>query len=256
MANAQGSPIWYELMTSDADAAKRFYDDVVGWTIEAQASNPMDYRMIAAADGNVGGVMKIGADMAAGGARPMWLFYIGVDDVDATTEKAKALGGSVHVPPTDIPGVGRFAFLADPQGAPFYVMRGASDAESTAFAPETAGHCAWNELVTTDQDRALDFYGKLFGWTKAGAMPMGEMGDYTFIGGTVDRFGAMMNAPGPAHWNFYFRVDDIDAAAARVKAVGGTVDRGPHEVPGGDHIIQGTDPQGAMFALVGSKRGG
>lgn len=114
MANPDGAPIWYELITSDPDASKKFYDEVVGWTTEPQASGDIDYRMITAPDGvNVGGVMPLHANMLANGAKPGWLFYIGVQDVDGTAEKIKQLGGSIHVGPMDIPDVGRFALIAD-----------------------------------------------------------------------------------------------------------------------------------------------
>ena len=165
MPNPPGTPIWYELMSPDPDASKAFYEPVVGWTVHPSAPGP-DYRMITAADGMVGGLMHLGPEMLAGGARPGWLVYVGVDDPDATFAQARTLGAQPFVPPTDIPGVGRFALLADPQGAPFYIMRGAGDATSGVFAGgENArqGHVAWNELSTPDRQAALEFYGALFG---------------------------------------------------------------------------------------------
>lgn len=138
----------------------------------------------------------------------------------------------------------------------FYIMRGASDGESSAFKPMAEGHCAWNELVTSDQAAALDFYGRLFGWEKGDAMPMGELGHYRFIHHGGEMMGAVMNRPEdapPPTWNYYFRVSGIDAAAERIRGNGGTVTFGPMEVPGGDWVVNGIDPQGARFALVGSK---
>jgi len=121
MVNPNGTPIWYELLTADPDASKAFYDHVIGWTIDATPPMPgMDYRMInTPGDSQVGGVMRLTDDMAANGAKPTWLFYIGVHDVDATVDKLKANGGSVHLPPWEIPDVGRMAMVADPQGIPF-----------------------------------------------------------------------------------------------------------------------------------------
>jgi uncharacterized protein len=173
--------------------------------------------------------------------------------------KVEDLGGSIHMAPQDIPGVGRFAFVADPQGALFYLMRGDSDADSTAFNQMTPGHCCWNELVTSDQKAALDFYGKLFGWQKTGAMPMPGMGDYTFIGrDDADMFGAMMDAPKPGTppaWHVAFSVPDIDKTKAAVEAGGGTLREGPMELPGdqGDWMIQAEDPQGAKVMFVGKR---
>ena len=188
-----------------------------------------------------------------------WAIYFGAADVDAATQKVKSLGGSVHIEPQDIPGVGRFAFVADPQGAMFYPTRGDSDAESTAFSPMKGGHCSWNEQVTSDQHAALDFYGKLFGWKKTGAMPMGDNGDYTFIGANhVHMIGAVMNSQqaGTApFWNIAFTVPDIDAAMAAVATGGGTITHEPIELPGVhcDWMIQANDPRGAKVMLTGRR---
>lgn len=254
MPNPHGSFIWYELLTKDPGAAKAFYDSVVGWKIDPEpAPSGMDYRMIVAADGNVGGVMGLNAEMIAGGARPVWLGYFGVDDVDASVASIVAAGGQVHLPAFDIPGVGRLAMVSDPQGVPFYVMRGASDESSNAYQRMGMEHVSWNELLTSDADAALAFYEKQFGITKVGAMPMGEMGEYSFIGhGSDEAIGAVMKAPpgAPNGWGFYFRVPDIHAAKARIEAGGGTIRNGPMEVPGGEIVLQATDPEGVAFGLV------
>src|SRR3546814_16291533 len=113
-------------MTADPAASKAFYDDVIGWTIDAEPAMPgMDYRMINTADGGmVGGVMRLTDDMTHGGARPGWFFYIGVDDVAATVAKVTAEGGGVIQPPCTIEGVGRMALWRDPQGKPLSVLLG------------------------------------------------------------------------------------------------------------------------------------
>jgi len=263
MRNKHGDFIWYELLTTNADAAQAFYAAVLGWSYRDSGSPEMDYRLQSAKDSEtgamheVGGTMPITPDMLAGGARPVWLGYIGVDDVDASLAKLVADGAAVMLPAFDIPGVGRLAMLKDPQGAPFYIMRGEPDETSLAFASDKPrpGHCAWNELSTTDPAAAMAFYTTHFGWTKDGEMDMGEMGAYEFLRhGSV--IGALMRKPAEmpvSMWMFYFRVPDIDAATATVKASGGQVLMGPHEVPGGDWIITGLDPQGAVFALVGQR---
>lgn len=257
MPNAHGSFIWYELLTKDAAAAKAFYDSVVGWNIDAQpAPGGMDYRMINAADGQAGGLMQLNADMLAGGARPTWLGYLGVDDVDASVAAVVAAGGQVHLPAFDIPGIGRLAMVADPQGLPFYVMRGATEgATSTAYQRRGFGHVAWNELLTPDDAAALVFYEKLFNITKAGSMPMGEMGEYSFIANGDSKgeaVGAVMKAPpgAPTGWGFYFRVPDITEAQAKVEAGGGKVLQGPMEVPGGEWVLNITDPEGVSCGFV------
>ncbi|EAU42870.1 hypothetical protein FP2506_08511 [Fulvimarina pelagi HTCC2506] len=249
-------PIWYELLTSDQNAAQTYYAPILGWTISKPDMGPpgVDYRICAVGDSMIAGIMKLPDEAPM---PPAWAVYFGVDDVDRTTAKAQSLGASVHMPPMDIPNVGRFAFLADPQGAVFYVMRGFSDEASQAFEPQSSGHCSWNELVTSDQTAALDFYNKLFGWEKLGVMPMGEMGDYTFIGAAGTRIGAMMTARDPAarpFWNFAFTVDDIDKAKDAVEAGGGTITHGPVELPeDSGWLIQSNDPQGAKLMYSGPR---
>lgn len=260
MTNPHGAFIWYELMTADPKRAKAFYDSVVGWNIDAEAPpGGMDYRMIGTHDGQAGGVMAINADMIAGGARPVWLGYFGVDDVDATVAGIVADGGQVHLPAFDIPGVGRIAMVTDPQGIPFYVMRGASDESSNAYQRRGLGHVSWNELLTPDADAALAFYARHLGFRQAGSMPMGEMGDYTFIAHDPDdeAIGAVMRTPpgGYPGWGFYFRVRDIEEAKAKVEAGGGKVLQGPMEVPGGEMVLSAFDPEGVSFGLVAPPKG-
>ncbi len=253
MANPGGTPIWYELMTTDADGAQAFYADVVGWSIaDSGMPGAADYRILTAPDGfAVGGLMTLpaGAPM-----QPGWFGYIGVDDVDAAAEKLKRLGGRVHMGPQDIPGVGRFAFVADPQGMNFYMMRGDSPEDSKAFGM-APGQCGWNELVSSDHKAALAFYGEMFGWENKESMPISDMGDYCFIDHAGQRLGAAMTAGAgwPTRWSYYFCVPSIETAVEKVKAGGGTIHQGPHEVPGGAWIILGADPQGAAFALTGGK---
>jgi len=250
MANTEGSPTWYELMTTDPDAAQEFYTRVVGWTVSPSGMPGMDYRILTAPDGApVGGIMTIpeGAPM-----KPGWFAYLSVANTDATVKAIEAHGGKVHMPPMDIPEVGRFAMVADPQGLVFYVIQGGMP-DSRAFDYTAPGHCSWNELVTPDQKGALAFYGALFGWTNTENMAMGEMGDYAFIDHAGTRIGAIMQQQPqwPQRWTYYFRVPSIPAAVDAAKATGGALHFGPQEVPGGDHIILGSDPQGAAFALVG-----
>lgn len=255
MTNHHGDFIWYELMTRDPDGAKAFYDSVVGWQIGPKPSGEMDYRMIAVGDSQVGGVFPLTEDHCAQGARPCWMGYVGVDDVDATVAKLQTLGGRVLLPAFDIPDVGRIAMVCDPQGVPFYVMRGAvAGHTSTAFQPRTVGHCAWNELTSADPSAALGFYGELFGWRNLQSFPMGEGLDYRLL----DHLGLQIGALGPLvepqqqpGWLYYFRVDQLERAMAAIKAGRGQVLHGPMEVPEGDYIVIGLDPDGAVFALVG-----
>ncbi|MET3662854.1 VOC family protein [Aquamicrobium ahrensii] len=256
MTNRQGLPIWYELITADADAAERFYGAVLGWRFEAMSTAPeMDYRIASAGSAGVAGLMQ----QPDGAEMPLrWLVYFGVDDVDRSVRDARQAGASVHVPPTDIPEVGRFAFLADPQGALFYLMRGASEQDSQAFQcgenlPQ--GHAVWNELSAPDPDAAIAFYRALLGLRREGGMPMGELGDYSFIHAGPECIGAVMGeAPnGQPGWQVYFSVDDIDEAVNRLGQAGGRTIQGPDEIPGNCFALVAEDPRGARFGLVGPR---
>jgi uncharacterized protein len=250
MPNKHGDFIWYELMTGDLGASAAFYGAVLDWSFPPSKSEPDDYWEVQVGDVFVGGMLRLKPEMEAGGARPAWLGYIAVDDVDASVTSIEAAGGKTYLPGRDMPGVGRFAMVADPQGAPFYVMRpippaGDPDATSHAFASERPmmGHCAWNELMTSDKDAALTFYNRQFGWVKDGDMDMGPMGKYDFIRHGF-AIGAMMNRPPEmpvSAWAYYFRVPDIDASVEMIKASGGQVINGPMEVPGGDWCLNGKE---------------
>lgn len=258
MANRQGIPIWYELITPDADAAQRFYGQVLGWQFEPMAAAPdMDYRIASTSGTGVAGLMQ----QPEGHEMPLqWLVYFGVDDVDRSVRDAGAAGASVHMPPTDIPDVGRLAFLSDPQGALFYLMRGESQEESHAFrcgqkVPQ--GHAVWNELTASDPDAAMSFYGALLGLHKEGGVPMGDLGEYSFIHSGPDCIGAVMGeAPNAkSGWQIYFSVDDIDASAGRLAEAGGRVVQGPDEIPGDCFALVAEDDRGARFGLVGPRAG-
>lgn len=257
MTNRHGDFIWYELLTSDANAASDFYRAVTGWQSRSAEGSDQDYRIFSIAGTDVAGFMPIPRDAEGKSMRPRWLGYIGVDNVDATASEIVHVGGAQHIPPTDIPGVGRFAMVSDPQGIVFYVMRGAMEGTSTSFSQTKPGHCHWNELTTSDQGAALAFYSGRFGWEKGDAMPMGDMGTYQLITQHGETIGAVMSqcagGPPPA-WTFYFGVADIDVAGRNVSGNGGAIHYGPAEVPGGVYIIVATDPQGASFGLVGPRK--
>ncbi|MEY2872854.1 MAG: hypothetical protein RLZZ373_225 [Pseudomonadota bacterium] len=257
MSQRHGTPVWYELMSKDPLAARRFYTAVVGWAIDESppTGSAMDYRIISAGDGLVGGVFRLTEDMCQQGASPCWMTYIGVDDVDACVAAIVSAGGSVQMAAFDIPNVGRIAMVSDPQGAPFYVMRGAGEEQSTACDPDRIGHGAWHELHAADGPTATEFYSAQFGWEKSRGMDMGPMGVYQlFAIGGRDLGGIMTDGrfPRPA-WLVYFRVDGIERAARCIVEAGGQVVHGPMEVPGGGWIVNGLDPEGAMFALTGTR---
>jgi predicted enzyme related to lactoylglutathione lyase len=249
---------WHELMTTDTAAAMRFYGDVVGWTARDSGMPGMEYTLLHAGEAQVAGLMALTEEAKAAGAPPGWTGYVLVDDVDGSAAQAVALGGSVCMPPMDVPGVGRFAAVADPQGAVIALFRPEGGDAPPAAAPMAPGSVGWNELMAGDMPAAWPFYAAMFGWTKAETMDMGPMGAYQLFAAEGAVCGGMMTKPAEVpvpFWGYYFVVPDIDAAVARVSAGGGTVLNGPMEVPGGAWVIQGLDPQGAFFALVGMRAG-
>lgn len=260
MPNAPSPFVWYELMTTDPAAAQRFYTQVVGWTAADSGMPGMDYTLLSAGPHMVGGLMALPPDVAAAGAPPGWVGYVGVEDVDAKAAELQRAGGAVHHGPEDIPGVGRFAAVADPHGAGFCLFKGAlQPGEAPPAAPPegTPGTMGWHELMAGGLAPAWDFYSGLFGWNKDEAIDMGPMGTYQLFGAGAHPIGGMMTKPAEmpvAAWLYYVNVDAIDAAVERVKAGGGQVCNGPMEVPGGSWVVQCTDPQGAMFAMVAPKR--
>lgn len=245
----QGLFVWYEHLTKDVAAAVAFYSDVVGWKTQPFGAGG-DYTMWVGGQGPLGGVMELPAEAAKMGAQPHWMAHVQVDDVDATAELAKKLGGKVWKEPEDIPTVGRFAVLADPQGPVFSVFK--PNSPMTLHDPAKDGEFCWNELLTSDSAAAARFYAELLGWKILQELDMGPMGTYRIFGVDERRLGGMMTTPKgapPPMWNHYVSTSDLDAAIGRATRRGGKVMNGPVEVPGGGRIAQLLDPQGAAFAL-------
>lgn len=249
----RGEFVWYELMTTDPKAAQEFYTDVVGWgTAPFENASGMDYTMWTKGESRIGGVMELPEEARKGGSPPHWIGYVAVPDVDATAKKTKELGGKVYHGPEDIPGVGRFAVLADPQGAVFCAFKGAQEMQEKEGQPGP-GEVSWHELATTDYEAAFAFYNALFGWDKQQAMDMGEAGVYQMYGIGEKMLGGIYDKsaeqPGPPAWLYYTVIDDLDGAVKKIEKNGGQVIVGPMEVPGGSRVAVGLDPQGAAFGL-------
>ena len=245
-ADIRGRFVWHELLTTDTAAAAAFYPKVIPW--RTQASSMPGYALWMAGQAQVGGLMALPPEAA--GTPPHWLVYIGTPNVDATAEHGVRLGARVVKPAADIPNVGRFAVLADPQGATFAVFTPGPGGGSTP-APG-AGVFSWHELATTDVAAALRFYGELFGWTKGPGHDMGAMGVYQIFERFGVQVGGMANVQGPAtppSWLSYVQVADSSRAVAAAKAAGGRLMHGPVEVPGGSWIALFMDPQGGAFAV-------
>jgi predicted enzyme related to lactoylglutathione lyase len=244
-----GRFVWYELMTSDPKAAIAFYSEVIGW--KTQPFEGSDYMMWMGAQGPLGGTTVLPEAAKQMGAPPHWMSNVTVADVDATVARVRELGGKVYVAPQDMPGVGRFAVIADPQGATISVFK--PQMEMASHDPSKHGEFCWSELITTDQNAAFNFYREIFGWERLVDHDMGPMGVYLIYGRDGKQLGGMFNKPAdmpmPPAFLYYVQVDDLDAALTRAKNNGAKVLNGPMTVPGGARIVQLMDPQGAAFAL-------
>lgn len=248
-ASTAGRFVWYDLLTTDSEAAKAFYTAAVGWTVRPFGAEASGYAVWLAGDVQIGGVMQYPP------APPHWMAHISVDDVDAAAARAEALGGRIQSPPADIPNVGRFAIIADPQGASFSLFR--SSGEAAVPDGQQVGAVRWRELHGTDYDSGWTFYRELFGWKEATTYDTGESGTYRTFRHADDpddvQLGGMFDAAGreskPPHWLFYVNVESMEGALARIRENGGRLLEGPMPVPGGGQSAHCMDPQGARFAI-------
>ena len=253
----RGRFVWHELATSDPEAAQRFYTELIGWTTKEGTAGDTPYTEWVNGETHIGGVMQLADEAKKMGAPPHWLGYVAVPSVDETQRQAEGLGAKTFVGPMDIPDVGRFAVIQDPQGAVLAIFTAAGELPGHDGEPGP-GEFSWHELYTTDHVAAFDFYTALFGWVKTESMEMGPGNVYQMYGRVAGQsMGGMMNKPaempGPPYWLYYVTVPDVSAKIDQVTSLGGQVLNGPMEVPGGDTIAQCMDPQGAAFALHSKK---
>jgi hypothetical protein len=247
--NDAGRFVWYDLLTTDTKAAAAFYGEVVGW--KTQAWEGSHYTLWVGSQGPLGGVMELPDEAKKMGAPPHWMANVTVADVDKSAARARELGGKVHREPSDIPSVGRFAVIADPQGASLSIFKPA-DAMGGQDTTKPGAFC-WNELLTTDAKAGFAFYHELFGWEHLLDHDMGPMGTYLIYGRGGERLGGMFTMPremkAPPSFLYYVQVASLEAALACAKRLGAKVLNGPMEVPGGAHVVTLLDPQGAAFSL-------
>lgn len=250
-STVSGRFVWHELLTTDPGAAQQFYTGICGWKIE-QWNKESNYSMFVGPNGPVGSALQLADNAMGTGDQPKWLPYIAAEDVDATVEKAVALGARVLQKSDATPGGGRYAVLADPQGACFGVYGSATTSPPPAQGV-ARGEFSWHELATDDNEAAFKFYSELFGWEQLVVHDMGDMGPYRIFGFGTTQMGGVFNKPaempgGPA-WLSYVLVPNAGKAADKINGTGGRVTNGPMEVPGGDWITTAIDPQGAPFAV-------
>ena len=247
----RGRICWNELMTTDTKAAKAFYKGVVGWGTQGWEQDS-SYVMWTTGKTPIGGLMTLPDQAKQMGAPPSWLMYVAVPDVDESVRQAVGLNARAHVEPQDIPNMGRFAVLADPQGATFGVFSANGEIPGHDKEPKL-GEFSWHELAARDARAAWGFYEQLFGWEKMDAMDMGELGTYQTFGRAGVMLGGMYDKPAdmpmPPNWLCYALVPNADKAAKVVERLGGKILNGPMDIPGGGRIAQCLDPQGAAFAV-------
>jgi predicted enzyme related to lactoylglutathione lyase len=256
MSDNTGKFVWYEYMGDDLPGAVEFYRKVVGWDIAENNMAGFPYQIASVKGSGVAGMLKTPDDAKAMNAPSCWTGYVWVEDVDKGVAKLESAGGRKFKGPFDIPHVGRFAVVSDNQGAMFALFRDAGGNPPPEPAPGTPGLVGWRELHAADGAKAFAFYADQFGWKEASQFDMGPMGVYRLFDSGGQQGGIMTKmaqGPGPC-WLYYFDVDGADAAADRVKEAGGKVLNGPHEVPGGQWVLQATDREGAMFGLVAPKK--
>ena len=245
---APGTFSWTDLTTTDQAAAKDFYVGLFGWEAEDMpVGDGVFYSMMSVGGKNVAAISPQPQQQRDAGAPPVWNSYVTVADADASVERAKELGGTVHAPAFDVLDVGRMGVIQDPQGAYFLVWQPRS--HIGAGLVNAPGALVWNELASPDLDASSAFYGGLFGWSVAEfeGSPM----KYLSIKNGEANNGGMreLSSDGePPHWLVYFGVEDIDAALAKVAELGGGKLMGPQDIQIAKiAIVQ--DPQGAVFAL-------
>lgn len=248
----RGRIAWTELMTTDPKAATAFYKGVVGWDTK-EWEGDSSYVMWTVGDTPVGGLMALPDEARKMGTPPCWVMYVAVPDVDASVRQAVGLGAQQYVAPQDIPTMGRFAVLGDPQGAMFALFSSTTGIPGHD-GPAKPGEFGWHELTTTDWRAAWTFYERLLGWEKMDQMDMGPLGIYLTFGRGGQMIGGMFNKPremtAPPNWLCYAVVPSADSAATTVQRLGGKVLNGPMDIPGGGRITQCMDPQGAAFAVL------
>jgi hypothetical protein len=233
-------------MTTDVDAAREFYGDLLGWQFDIGPAETGYYSTALLRDRRVAGVYSMGGDHP-----PVWTTYLATADADATADSAVRARGTIVQPTMDVMGLGRTGVLKDPSGGTFGIWQ-AGTHSGMQLANET-GAVIWDELMTRDYDAAKEFYAAVFSYTYT------DMGDENFRystaevdGNTIGGIGALPDevpAEVPPHWRVYFAVDDADETVAKAVSIGAQVLRPAQDMPYGRHADL-LDPQGAAFSII------
>jgi len=245
MANTiNGQFVWHEYLAKDVQAAIAFYNEAFGWKTE-----PFNdwYTKWVSSQGPLGGVLPQNLDFPS-----HWIGNIQVSSVDSTLERAQQLGAKLVHGPVDLPEIGRYAALIDPQGAAFALFE--PTAPWSAHDPAGEGEIVWNELLTADADAAWKFYSALFDWKAQVELTDTGEGSYRLFGlaeQNDQHHGGILKSAAhtQATWTFYTSTDDLEAAVARATNKGASLHHGPLDVPGGGRVAILQDPQAAFFAF-------
>ncbi len=245
---APGTFCWADLTTTDQDAAKGFYGELLGWSAQDNPVGDGAFYSIMSRDGkSVAAIAPQPEAQREAGVPPVWNSYVSVSDADAVANRAKELGANVHAPPFDVMQAGRMAVIQDPQGA-FFMLWQPREMPGAALV-NAPGAIVWNELGSPDLDASSAFYSDLFGWTVAPFEASPE--PYMSIKNGEANNGGMRTLPSPGpppQWLVYFGTDDLDAAISKLTGLGGAMHAGPIDIQMA-RIAVVADPQGAMFAL-------
>lgn len=245
-----GTFSWVELATRDSAAAKRFYTSLFGWGVdEMPVGDGTTYTMLTKNGKRVGALYQMSAQQQ--GVPPHWNSYVTVASADDSAAQAKKLGGNVMLEPFDVLDAGRMAVVSDPTGAVFSLWQ--PKRHIGADLVNEPGAFCWNELYTTDPNKAADFYMGLFGWTKD-ARHM-DYGEYVIFNRGGRQMCGMMQIPKewrpvPPHWLVYFAVDDCDASVAKATSLGAKAMMPPMDIENVGRFAMLTDPEGAGFAVI------
>lgn len=250
-----GRFIWHDLITTDVEAAKRFYGELLGWTTidwtgpnGENAAEPYPMIQAKGSERAQGGMMA----NRTPGVPPHWVCNVITDDADALAGRAAAAGGQILFGPFDIPGVGRNVLVRDPQGAAIAFIAFAGEGMAPPEGLQPAGSFVWDELLTSDTTGAAAFYGQVIAWS-AQKWDNADV-DYTlFTAGDTQAAGMMPlteGMPPVPCWLPYINVEDAQATATRVAELGGAVLAPPFEVPTIGWIMIMADPQGAVLGAI------
>lgn len=243
-----GDFCWINVMTPDPAGAREFFSKVLGWTYGDMGGMG---DLIQVGGKTMGGMFDINAQGSPPNLRPVVAPMVRVDNADAMVEKAGSLGGSGQ-PAMDVTENGRMAETVDPTGARLDLWQPKKE-QGAEHDPEHHGGMSWFELLTTDVEKSVDFYRKLFGWTSK-VMHMPGM-DYTTLAHEGrDIAGAMKITPEmggmPSNWATYFTVDDADEAANKAMALGARIFVPPTDIPTVGRFSAMASPQGVMFSVI------